>query len=217
MADIEAVCRSAAVELTCYLPERDFDPISIRHDAKQGPIVIYGTGADGECRVLLNVEGTYWSQFSYQFGHEMCHILCNYRDGNKANLWFEESLCETASLFVLRQMAQTWKTKPPYANWKSYAEKLQEYAENRLKETEKLGDSTFAQWHQRNEPDLHKTGVNRAKNQAAARCYSHYWRKIQRTGVLSATSINGMQKENSALPSIYPIGTTEFQTTSSHS
>ena len=167
-ADILAVCRSAASELTVLFPNRELEPISIRHDMAQGPMVIFGKGSNGERRVLLNVKDTHWSQFSYQLAHEVCHILCNYRDGNRANLWFEESLCETASLFALRRMSDTWKTKPPYPNWKSYADKLNDYAEQRLKNTEKLEGLTVAQWYQRNEPELRKNGTNRDKNQVAA-------------------------------------------------
>ncbi len=166
--NIQAVCRSAAREMIRYFPHRDQDPISIRHDAKQGPMVVYGKGAEGERRVILNARDRYWSQFAFQFSHEFCHIQCNYRDGNKANLWFEESLCETASLFVLRRMSETWKTNPPYANWKSQSVALKEYAEQRLKDTEKLDGLTLSQWYQRNEPELIKTGVNRKKNQVIA-------------------------------------------------
>ena len=167
-ADILAVCKSAASELASLFPNRELEPISIRHDMNQGPMVIFGKGATGERRVLLNVKDTHWSQFSYQFAHEVCHILCNYREANRANLWFEESLCETASLFVLRRMSETWKTKPPYPNWKTYAEKLNDYADQRLKNTEKLEGLTLAQWYQRNEPELRKTGTNRNKNQVVA-------------------------------------------------
>jgi hypothetical protein len=166
--DIEAVCRSVFNEFSSLFPERRFDPITIRYDGKQGPMVVFGKGPDGERRVLLYVKDTHWAQFAFQFAHEWRHIACNYREINRANLWFEESICETASLFALRRMAETWKTKPPYSNWKSYAPSLREYADNRLKETEKLDDLTFLQWYQRNEAELRKTGVNRQKNQVVA-------------------------------------------------
>src|SRR5262249_46766521 len=52
--------------------------------------------------------------------------------------------------------------------WKSFAEKLHDYADQRLNQTEKLNDLTFAQWYKRNEPDLKKTGTNRPKNQVVA-------------------------------------------------
>ncbi|MCE9534216.1 MAG: hypothetical protein K8T89_24315 [Planctomycetes bacterium] len=166
--DILAVCKSAASELSSLFPDRELDPISIKHDEKQGPMVIYGRGTNGERRVLLNSKGRLWAQFSFQFAHEVCHILCNYRDGDRTNLWFEETLCETASLFVLRRMAETWKTKPPYPNWKSYADNLRDYADQRLRQTEKLEGLTLAQWYKRNEPELRKSGALREKNAVVA-------------------------------------------------
>jgi hypothetical protein len=166
--NIEAVCRSAAKELYSNFPGRAFEPIVIQSDSKQAPLVVFGITKDGDRKVLLNVKGTYWSQFAYQSAHEFCHIACNYRDANRNNLWFEESLCETASLFVLRKMGESWQTNPPYSNWKSFALNHTRYAEDRIKETEKLSDLTFAQWYQRNLEDLRKTGVNRQKNQVVA-------------------------------------------------
>jgi hypothetical protein len=166
--NIEAVCRSAAIEIAKHAPDRKWDPIAIRQDLKQGPMVVYGKDGEGRRRVLLNVKGTYWSQFSYQFAHELCHILCNYREGDKSNHWFEESLCELASLYTMRQMAETWKTKPPYSNWKDYAPSLGKYAQDRIDATEKLGDLPLAQWYRRHEPELRKNPTERARNQVVA-------------------------------------------------
>jgi len=166
-ADIRAVCVSAAQELGQHFPQRLVDPIAVSY-SQRGPMVVYGRGPQGERRVWLNVQGTFWAQLAFQFGHEYCHILCNYRDGNQANLWFEESLCETASLFVLRRMAETWKTKPPYSNWKSYGEKLSDYAADRLKVSNLPPDLTLAQWYQRHAEALRKSGVDREKNQIVA-------------------------------------------------
>ncbi len=166
--DIKAVCRSVVAELSPYFANRELDPISIRHDAKQGPMVVFGKGAGGERRVLLNVKDSYWSQFAFQFAHEFCHILCNYREANPANLWFEEALCETSSLFVLRRLAQTWKTRPPYPNWKSQASALHKYAAERQKQADKLDGLTFTQWYQRHALDLRKTAWDRKKNLTVA-------------------------------------------------
>jgi hypothetical protein len=46
--------------------------------------------------------------------------------------WFEETLCEVASIYTLRQMAVTWKSSPPFPHWKSYAPWLREYADEML-------------------------------------------------------------------------------------
>jgi hypothetical protein len=167
VADIRAVCRSAAQELWQHFPGQEIDPISIRF-AKEGPMVAFGKGSSGERRVLLDVQGTLWARFSYQFAHEFCHVLCDYREAKNPNLWFEESLCETASLFAMRRMAETWKTKPPYPNWKSYSSSLASYADNRLKATKQLEEMTLGQWYREHEESLRKTATDREKNQMVA-------------------------------------------------
>ncbi|MCP6756902.1 hypothetical protein NL533_35270, partial [Klebsiella pneumoniae] len=73
-----------------------------------------------EIVLKLDTSNTFWSQYAYQFAHEFCHVLCGYREDDPGTQWFEETLCETASLFVLRAMAREWKTAPPYPHWKDY-------------------------------------------------------------------------------------------------
>ena len=57
-------------------------------------------------QVRLNARDRYWSQYVYQFSHELCHVMTNF-DAHKEHKhrWFEESLCALASLFVLHRLA----------------------------------------------------------------------------------------------------------------
>ena len=65
-------------------------------------------------QVFLSATDTYWSQYVYQFSHELCHILTHFDSYKKhKHKWFEESLCELASLHVLRSLAKVWKEDPP--------------------------------------------------------------------------------------------------------
>ena len=83
--------------------------------------------------IQLATQDRKWSQFSYQFSHEFCHVLSEPErlDGNPNN-WFHEAICETASVFTLRRMAERWPTGPPYSNWAGYADELTRYAEDLL-------------------------------------------------------------------------------------
>jgi hypothetical protein len=164
--DIAAVCRSVASELVVYFPRRRLDPIVIGQSRSSGPGVVFGTDARGKRRVSLDVKDRQWAQIAYQFGHEMGHILCNYREAKNPNLWFEEALCETASLFALRCMARTWKTRPPYSNWKSYAGALESYAANHVRVMVKLERKDLPQWLRENEAALRK--IDRPKINAVA-------------------------------------------------
>ena len=65
-------------------------------------------------QVFLSATDTYWSQYVHQFSHELCHILTHFDSHKKhKHKWFEESLCELASLHVLRSLAEDWKEDPP--------------------------------------------------------------------------------------------------------
>ena len=147
--DIQKVLHSAASEIWKYFPDRKIAPIIVQH-SNTGPIVLYRKGPNGEHIVRLDVEGTYWCQFAYQFAHEFCHILTNYHEAqSKKNNWFLESLCEMASRFAVRGMAQTWKTAPPYPHWKSFSAALTTYADGlALKPDQRLAKGqTLARWY----------------------------------------------------------------------
>ena len=64
--------------------------------------------------IRISARDTYWCQYVYQFSHELCHVMTNF-DSHKEHKhkWFEESLCELASLFVLHRLATVWKERPP--------------------------------------------------------------------------------------------------------
>jgi hypothetical protein len=155
LQDVEKVLYSAAGELWVFFPDRSLKPILV--EPKGGPVTLYKRGPNGEFRVRLATGKTYWSQYAFQFAHEFCHVLCNYREGGRGNKWFEEALCEVASLFALGRMAETWKTDPPYPNWKSYAPALRKYADQRIKEARLPADTTLAQWYERHAEQLRKS------------------------------------------------------------
>jgi len=164
--DVQHVLHSAAVELWRYFPDRSLPPIVVA--PKGGPIVWYTRGLNGEYYVQLNTGSTFWCQYAYQFAHEFCHILCGYTEKEKANKWFEESLCELASVFAIRRMAETWKTKPPYPNWRDFSRSLASYADDLLKKGALPPGTTFAAWFRKNEPAMRKESCIREKNRVVA-------------------------------------------------
>ncbi len=168
--DIQKVLLSAGSELWKCFPGRRLRPIIVRH-SDSGPIVLFRQGPAGEYILKLDVEGTYWAQFAYQFSHELCHVLTNYeKKTSRKNKWFEESLCEMASMFALRRMAVTWRTSPPYPHWKSFALALQKYADDlqAKKEHHLPAGTTMAKWYRQNEQGLRKNPTVRAKNKIIA-------------------------------------------------
>ena len=163
--DIDAVLRSAGRELQQFAGG-DVPGIRV---FRGGPIVLYRRLAGNVIAMKLDVSGSYWAQFSFQFAHELCHILCGYRETvSQNNKWLEESLCETASLFVLRRMTETWKTDAPYKNWRGYAPHLGAYAAARIKESQLPQGKTLAEWRRENAEAMEKDPTDRPRNNIVA-------------------------------------------------
>ena len=167
VSNIEAVLNSAAETLWQHAEPEALRPILVMR-SKEGPIVLFKRGPRGEFFVKLNTSDRYWCQYAFQFAHEIGHILCRYKDGDSTNKWFEETLCETASLYALRSMAKTWKTSPPYQNWTSYSEHLNNYANDRI-ERFSLPDGThLANYYAENAQYFKNHAHDRNKNAAVA-------------------------------------------------
>ncbi len=144
----QAVMMSAASELWKYFPDRKMQPVDV--ESSGGPFFYYNIGPDQRTKVKLSTSGTHWSQMAYQFAHEFCHLLCNFEYGKSSQHWFQETLCETASRFALNRMSETWKTNPPYYNWKDYSGSLLSYF-NDLQNNNRLpAGKTLGQWYREN-------------------------------------------------------------------
>ncbi len=164
--NVKAVLESAAKTLAQHFPERKLAPILV--DPRGGPIVLFQRGPEGEYRVRLDTSSTYWSQYAFQFAHEMGHILADYKENPHRNKWFEEAICETASLYALRDMAKSWKTNAPYDNWRGYSTSLGEYADERLAAAKLPEGKTLADWFADHEAELYQTPTNRELNLVVA-------------------------------------------------
>jgi hypothetical protein len=166
VADAEKVFQSAAEQLRPYFPQRQLSPILVR--PKGGPMVKFRRGPQGEYTVLLNTGDRLWAQHAYQFAHELAHILANYTPQEHPHRWFEESLCELASLFTLRRMAARWATDPPYPNWRDYAPALADYANERIKAAQLPPGKSLAAWYPENAVALSANACLRDKNTTVA-------------------------------------------------
>jgi len=166
LADVRAVLTSAGRQLLVHVPGAKLETLDVRPDG--GPITLFKRAADGAIIIKLNTHDTYWAQYAFQFGHELCHVLCRFDEGDRGNLWFEESICEVASLYVLRSMADEWQTRPPYPNWKSFAPKLAEYADKRLAERKLPEGKSLSVWYRAEAAALRGDPVNRDRNRLVA-------------------------------------------------
>ncbi len=135
------------------------------------PITLYRSSPIEPFRILLSARGGYWCQFAYQFSHELCHVLTDYeRLKENPNNWFHEAICELASIFALRRMAEGWLTCPPYPNRYDYAESLGEYAQNYLSREERQlpAGMTLSHWLTEKEEILRANRYQRDRNAVVA-------------------------------------------------
>jgi hypothetical protein len=120
--------------------------------------------------IYLNTEDIYWSQYSYQFSHELCHYIIdtNFLPRNDKFGWLEESLCELAALYTLNKMSITWQTNPPYSNWRNYSISLKNYANEIISRPENRITKPFNMWLLDNLPALYNDRYRRTENQIIA-------------------------------------------------
>ncbi len=161
--DIRAVLSSVVAELWRFFPERKLEPLVVRR-GHENPIVHYARSGLGEIVVQLNTQDRYWCQYAYQFAHEFCHVLCGFEDDYKGNQWFEESLCECASLYVLRRLSVAWARTPPFPGWREYAPNFRQYADEVMKKFEDVSDASMADYVKRNRAELAKNPADRIRN-----------------------------------------------------
>ncbi len=176
-SDITAVLQSAAGELSRYWPRTQLPRIAVYYRPDH-PQTDSRRAAGNQIAIGLTARDTHWAQYSFQFAHEYCHALINYsnderglvRDRRYANLWLEESLCETASLFTLRALSRSWLTAPPYAAWRPYAPWFSSYAEERLAlpEHHLPAGTSFVVWFRANEPAFRQDSTRRNRNTIVA-------------------------------------------------
>jgi hypothetical protein len=166
-ADLRKVYASAAEPLWIAAGKPALKPIDVSRSTAS-PITLFKRGPNKEYLVRINVNGSYWAQAAYQFAHELGHILCNYRNERTANKWFEETICELASLYALRQMAETWKTRPPYPHWKSYNKSLAKYAQDRIDKHPLPKGTTLSQYVAENLTKLQRNQGLRTLNTIVA-------------------------------------------------
>ncbi len=164
--DARRVFCSAAEALLRHFPPQDLPPILV--EPRGGPIVLHRRGPNGEHLMCLNTGERYWAQHAFQFAHELTHILCRHEPYEHRNRWLEESICELGSLYALRRMAESWKADPPYPNWRDYAERLDEYAGQRLRAARLPPGVTLAAWYRENAESLAANAVQRKKNNVVA-------------------------------------------------
>jgi hypothetical protein len=177
-ADIHTVVAAAADAVWRHCDGQLMRPIRVYH-REDFPQTDFLHDWRGRLHIGLASEDPRWAQMAFQFGHEFCHALAQHSATAKrgwhppmhANLWFEESLCEAASLFVLRALSAAWRTQPPDPQWRGTAAAFADYTVERLARPDHQlpADTAFPAWFREHEPALRENAALRARNVIIAR------------------------------------------------
>ena len=116
--DITILLRSAGFELWRHCPRNQLGGIDAYYRPDH-PQTNFKRTPSGRIAIGLAARDTHWAQYSFQFAHEFCHALANFSNNSQrlmrsplqVTFWLEESLCERTSLFTLRAMTRSWRTK----------------------------------------------------------------------------------------------------------
>lgn len=94
-----------------------------------------------------------WNQYIYHLSHEMCHyVIRQYKDDKTAIIkWFEETLCEAMSLYILRLSGQRWNECALFSQNPGYGVALDTYWKNEYQNTE---ESVLKKCHTLHELEL---------------------------------------------------------------
>ena len=154
---LTVVTRMREVSLTGVRLLSDRQPRVLRVDNKtSGPPHIW-LHFDGSkvAWIIVDIGPRDWSKLSYQFGHELGHVLCNSwgPDAKPANpcQWLEEALVESFSIRGLGLLADSWERDPPFPGNAAFAAAIRRYREDvlaryRAVASEQGADRGMAAW-----------------------------------------------------------------------
>jgi len=121
--------------------------------------------------IRISARDTYWCQYAYQFSHELCHILVNFdRIRHHRHKWFEESLCELASLFVLHRLSERFQHDPPsdVLGARDFAPHFGAHADEIANRAPALPPGGLPTWLREKLPALEQNHANRDLNLTVA-------------------------------------------------
>lgn len=121
--------------------------------------------------IRLSARDTYWCQYAYEFSHELCHVLANFdRIRQHRHKWFEEALCELASLFVLHRLSDIFRATPPaeVLSAAAFAPHFATYARRVTDDAEPVSRTELPEWLSKHLPKLEEDPVRRDSNRVVA-------------------------------------------------
>jgi hypothetical protein len=170
IAEVHHLLKNVAQQFLKYFDAPPSAKIYVEcHPHRSGAEVQCRNSLTGEHIVLLSHQDFY--SWSYEFAHELCHVLSSYDNLHLLpNKWFHESLCELASIFILKQMPLNPLESPSFPNWQDFSTALKKYADELIArpEFQLQNNLTLPDWFKANEQSLRADPYQRGKNGVVA-------------------------------------------------
>lgn len=111
-----------------------------------------------------------WRRYVNVFAHELCHVLDANSSTQPKFRWFEETLCQTASLYTMKRLAERW-SKSIHPGQHSYSAYLFEYFRFLYDQPHRRLEpgKTLALWFQKQGGTLENQWEDYSKNDLMAR------------------------------------------------
>jgi hypothetical protein len=118
--------------------------------------------------IVVNIGAVDWSKLSYQFGHELGHVLCNSWQRQAVpklpSQWLEEALVEAFSIRGLGLLADSWEQRPPFPNDTAFAGAIRKYRQDLIEQYREPAGAPPARdmcgWLRRNRDALDHIGLD---------------------------------------------------------
>ncbi len=98
------------------------NPIQIIRGGSNPEVTVVNVNGLSTYRIRLAVDGWYFQQYTFQFAHELGHILANWEDNPSSEFnWFGETIADLASAYTLTRFSQNSPYEPyTEASWQRY-------------------------------------------------------------------------------------------------
>jgi hypothetical protein len=136
--------------------------------------------------IMVDIGTDDWCKLSYQFGHELGHVLCNSWNAQSQPhnpcQWLEETMVEAFSIRGLGCLAASWERNPPFAGDAAFGSAIREYRGNLLKNyggaKVQISDAEFASWFRASRSVLERSALSGIEGQLIIRVVSELERDI---------------------------------------
>src|SRR5216684_6268541 len=146
--------RAVSLEGLRLLSDRQPDRLHVDNHPSGWPAVWLHNDHTNTAWIIVDIGPADWCKLSYQFGHELGHVLCNSWDAQSKPRppcqWLEEAMVEAFSIRGLGLLAASWERNPPFAGDAAFGAAIREYRENLIKNYRGAGaqmsDAEIASW-----------------------------------------------------------------------